>query len=73
VKKWDWAISQIAQKIKDERDKGFIAKNSDGKIVNRLETIAHMGSSKLDNEECWSITAMMRSLGLVYMDHQARV
>ena len=44
-----------------------------GKIVNRLETIAHMGSSKLDNEECWSITAMMRSLGLVHMDHQARV
>lgn len=73
VKKWDWAISQIAKKIKDVRDKGFIAKNSDGKIVNRLETIAHMGSSKLDNEECWSITAMMRSLGLVYMDHQARV
>jgi formate dehydrogenase major subunit len=73
VKKWDWAISQIAKKIKDARDKGFIAKNSDGKIVNRLETIAHMGSSKLDNEECWSITAMMRSLGLVYMDHQARV
>ena len=30
-----------------------------GRMVNRLETIAHMGSSKLDNEECWSITAMM--------------
>lgn len=73
VKKWDWAISQIANKIKDTRDKGFITKNSDGKVVNRLETIAHMGSSKVDNEECWSITAMARSLGLVHIDHQARV
>jgi hypothetical protein len=27
----------------------------------------------VDNEECWSITAMVRSLGLVYIDHQARV
>ena len=73
VKKWDWAIDQIAKKIKDARDKGFIAKNSDGKVVNRLETIAHMGSSKVDNEECWAITTMMRSLGVVHMDHQARV
>jgi formate dehydrogenase major subunit len=73
VKNWDWAITQIAKKIKATRDKGFIAKNSDGQVVNRLETIAHMGSSKVDNEECWAITAMVRSLGLVYIDHQARV
>jgi formate dehydrogenase major subunit len=32
-----------------------------------------MGSSKLDNEECWMITAAMRSLGLIQIDHQARV
>jgi formate dehydrogenase major subunit len=73
VKTWDWTITQIAKKIKATRDKDFIAKNSKGQTVNRLETIAHMGSSKVDNEECWSITAMVRSLGLVYIDHQARV
>ena len=73
VKTWDWAIAQIAKKIKATRDKDFIAKNSNGKVVNRLETIAHYGSSNVDNEECWLITAMARSMGLVYIDHQARV
>jgi formate dehydrogenase major subunit len=73
VKTWDWAITRIAKNIKKARDAGFIAKNSKGQVVNRLETIAHMGSSNVDNEECWLITAMARSMGLVYIDHQARV
>ncbi len=73
VKSWDWAITEIAQRIKKTRDTGFIAKNSKGEVVNRVENIAHMGSSNVDNEECWLITAMARSLGLVYIDHQARV
>jgi formate dehydrogenase major subunit len=72
-KSWDWAITEIAKRIKRDRDAGFIAKNSKGEVVNRLENIAHMGSSNLDNEECWLITAMVRSMGLVYIDHQARV
>ena len=65
--------TQIARKIKAERDKSLIAKNEKGQVVNRLETISHLGSSKLDNEECWMVTAAMRALGLVYIDHQARV
>jgi len=73
VKTWDWAITQIAKKIKAARDADFITKNSKGQVVNRIESIAHMGSSNVDNEECWSITAMARSLGLVNIDHQARV
>jgi formate dehydrogenase major subunit len=73
VKTWDWAITRIARKIKTARDADFITKNSKGQVVNRLETIAHMGSSNVDNEECWLITAMARSMGLTYIDHQARV
>lgn len=69
----DWALDQVARKIKAIRDKDFIVKNRDGKLVNRLETLGHMGSSKADNEECWVTTTMMRALGLVNMDHQARV
>lgn len=69
----DWALTQIAKKIKTTRDKNFIIKNEKGQVVNRTEAIAHMGSSKLDNEECWLVTTMMRSLGLVQIDHQARV
>jgi len=73
VKSWDWAITEIAKRIKKDRDAGFITKNSKGEVVNRLENIAHMGSSNVDNEECWLITAMVRSLGIVYVDHPARV
>ena len=73
VKTWDWAITQIAKKIKAARDADFITKNSKGQVVNRLETIAHMGSSNVDNEECWAITAMARAMGLINIDHQARV
>jgi formate dehydrogenase major subunit len=73
AKSWDWAIDRIARKIKQTRDADFLLKNASGQEVNRLETIAHMGSSNVDNEECWLITAMARALSLVYIDHQARV
>ena len=59
--------------IKKERDASFMVKNKDGAVVNRLETVAHMGSSNIDSEECWNIAAFARSLGLVYLEHQARV
>lgn len=72
-KSWDFAIDRIARLMKKERDASFITKNAKGEVVNRVETIAHMGSSNLDNEECWSITAFCRALGIVNLDHQARV
>ena len=72
-KDWDWAIDQIARKIKDERDAHFVTTNSKGNTVNRIETIAHGGSSNVDNEECFMMASVARSLGLVYIDHQARV
>lgn len=73
TKTWDWALDTIAQRIKAVRDKDFITTNAKGQAVNRLESIAHIGSSKMDNEECWLASAMLRSLGLVNIDHQARV
>lgn len=73
TKTWDWALDRIARKVKDVRDKDFIKTNAKGQLVNRLETLGHMGSSKADNEECWVTTAMARALGLVHLDHQARV
>ncbi|ABK15738.1 Formate dehydrogenase [Syntrophobacter fumaroxidans MPOB] len=72
-KTMDWALTEIAKRIKATRDKDFMVKNAKGQVVNRLESISHLGSSKLDNEECWMVTAAVRALGLVYIDHQARV
>jgi formate dehydrogenase major subunit len=70
---WDWALWTIAKRIKDSRDKSFRNKNAKGQVVNRTEGLAHVGSAALDNEECWIIQAMMRALGLVYIEHQARI
>jgi formate dehydrogenase major subunit len=42
-------------------------------IVNRTDGIAHVGSAALDNEECYMLQKLMRSWGLVYIEHQARI
>lgn len=72
-KDWGWAIERIARLVKDTRDKGFVERNSKGELVNRCESIGHLGSSNVDNEECWLMSVACRSMGLVYIDHQARV
>ena len=41
--------------------------------VNRTDGIAHVGSAALDNEECYLIQKLVRSWGLVYVEHQARL
>ena len=70
---WDWALSEIAARIKKTRDASFTRKNKKGQIVNRTTAIASVGSAALDNEECWIYQALMRALGLVYIEHQARI
>lgn len=72
-KEWDWVLDQVARKIKDTRDANFIETDDQGRTVNRLEAMAHVGSAALDNEECSVIVKMMRALGLVYIEHQARI
>jgi formate dehydrogenase major subunit len=86
---WDWALDEIAKRVKATRDKTFKLtskskvkeKAADGTekdvekdfVVNRTDGIAHIGSAALDNEECYILQKMMRSWGLVYIEHQARI
>ena len=86
---WDWALDEIAKRVKQTRDKTFKAtskskvkeKGPDGKevevekefVVNRTDGIAHVGSAALDNEECYMLQKVLRSWGLVYIEHQARI
>ncbi|MFC2060198.1 formate dehydrogenase-N subunit alpha [Chloroflexota bacterium] len=71
-KDWDWAIDRIAHNIKATRDANWIDTENDT-IVNRTEVIGSLGGSHLDNEECYLIVKAMRALGLVYIEHQARI
>jgi len=70
---WEWALNKIAANIKKSRDKSFTEKNADGKVVNRTNGIASVGSAAMDNEECWLYQKFLRALGLVYIEHQARI
>lgn len=70
---WDWALDQISQRIKKTRDATFVRENAKGQEVNRCDGIAHVGSAALDNEECYILQKWLRSLGLVYIEHQARI
>lgn len=72
-KSWDWALEEIAKRIKKTRDANFIEKDKDGITVNRTEAIAQLGGSAHDNEEAYLITKMNRGLGLVYTETQARI
>lgn len=72
-KDWSFALERIARLIKDTRDAEFVTKNAKGELVNRCENIGHLGSSNVDNEECWLMSVKCRALGMVYIDHQARV
>jgi formate dehydrogenase major subunit len=72
-KSWDWALKEIAKRVKKTRDATFTEKNDKGQVVNRCNGIASVGSAALDNEECWAYQAMLRALGLVYIEHQARI
>jgi len=73
VKEWDWALEEIAKRVKKTRDADFVEKNDRGQAVNRCDSIASIGSAAIDNEECWLYQAMLRSLGIYYIEHQARI
>ena len=97
---WDWALDQIAHRVKETREKTFrtTAKSMVKKektadpdwdesgllaevertvekefVVNRTDGIAHVGSAALDNEECYILQKLLRSWGLVWIEHQARI
>jgi formate dehydrogenase major subunit len=70
---WDQAYDMIARKIKETRDKGLVFKNAKGEVVNRNDAMASVGSAALDNEECYILQKWLRALGLVYIEHQARI
>ena len=70
---WEWALNEIAKRIKKSRDETFTEKNAKGQVVNRCDGIASVGSAALDNEECYIFQKWLRSLGLIYIEHQARI
>ncbi len=70
---WDWTLDQIAHRIKSTRDAHWIERDDKGRLARRTEALAAVGSAALDNEECCLLVKALRSMGLVYIEHQARI
>ncbi|HUP52775.1 MAG TPA: hypothetical protein VM198_09885 [Longimicrobiales bacterium] len=70
---WDWAMEWFARKFKDARDATFVERDEQGRQVNRCEGIGWVGSATVTNEDAYLIAKTMRSMGIVYLDHQARI
>ena len=70
---WDDAFARIAKLLKKDRDANFVAKTADGKTVNRWITTGFLGASASSNESGYITHKVVRSLGALAFDNQARV
>jgi formate dehydrogenase major subunit len=70
---WEQAYAEIARHIKTTRDETFVATDAEGRTVNRCEGIAWNGGCTDTNEFNYLVVKTMRSLGLCYLENQARV
>jgi formate dehydrogenase major subunit len=70
---WDWALHEIAKRIRTTRDQTFQERDASGVKVNRTEAIAWLGGASNNNEEVYLGVKLMRALGVVHVEHQARI
>lgn len=70
---WDDAIDRVARLMKDDRDANFVTTTEDGKTVNRWLTTGMLAASASPNEVGYITHKVIRSLGILPFDNQARV
>lgn len=70
---WEFTLDRLARNIKASRDRTFITQDADGNTVNRCEGIAFAGGAAFSSEEGYLATKLMRGLGVVHLEQQARV
>lgn len=72
-KTWDWAMAEIAKRVKATRDATFEERDANGVTVNRTQALAWLGAAANNNEECYLAQKFARALGMVWIEHQARI
>ncbi len=70
---WDDALGRIAKLMKEDRDANFVAKTATGQTVNRWLSVAMLAASASSNEVGYLTHKVMRSMGVLAFDNQARV
>ena len=69
----DWAMDRVAELTKKTRDETFVERNADGRLVNQTTAIFALGGATLDNEWNHLQQKLMRGLGIVAIENQARI
>ena len=67
------AMDRVAELVKKTRDETFVERLSDGKLVNMTPAIFSLGGATLDNEWNHIHQKLMRGLGIVAIENQARI
>jgi formate dehydrogenase major subunit len=70
----EWALDQIAQRVKAARDANFTTRDEQGHLLNSVRSIGTLGGATLDNEENYLIKKLFGGgLGVVSIENQARI
>jgi formate dehydrogenase major subunit len=72
---WDLerAMDRVAELVKKARDDTFVERLPDGQLVNSTTAIFSLGGATLDNEWNHIQQKLMRGLGIVPIENQARI
>jgi formate dehydrogenase major subunit len=69
----DRAMDRIAELVKKTRDETFVERMPDGKLVNNTLAMFSLGGATMDNEWNHVQQKLMRGLGIVAIETQARI
>src|SRR5205085_2748154 len=68
-----WAMDRIAERFKNTRDDTFVERTQDGKALNHTLGIFSLGGATMDNEFNYAHSKLMRAVGVVAIENQARI
>ena len=69
----DRAMDRVAELVKKTRDETFVERLDDGRLVNMTPAIFSLGGATLDNEWNHLQQKLLRGLGIVAIENQARI
>jgi formate dehydrogenase major subunit len=68
-----WAMNRVVELVKKTRDETFVERLEDGTPVNHTTALFALGGATLDNEWNHLQQKLMRGLGVVAIENQARI
>ena len=69
----DAAMARVTELVATSRDATFVERTADGKLINQATGIFALGGATNDNEENYLIAKVMRMMGVVRIENQARI